>query len=893
MRTGHICLTREEFRMIRQIYTYSDLTKLRVSRTFAQIKKYPIITVTTDLRKGLKGRMEVDQVNGIFRSDESVHVTDFGSFMSVIDKDWGSDQSAFNQMVILSEYLRGRQEQAAGNEREKTWLIGCRRNLGRMHAAIKQLEEAQVKPEDLDLEGDRNLELLADAWKVLRDRDPVIRKHHARMASLGEKSAWEPVFSDAFRMADVSSVNTLVFMGFYYISSQQEHVMQLLEQAGFRLLYLIPYDSRAPFVHEIWDRTYMPEHGYAPKAEWHMENSSAENPWGDIFEGKAVTLPNKVQVREYATMMEFVNSVKHILEKGYAIYSSDFRTANQVLKEYFPEEYGERKILSYPIGQFIGNLNQMWDEERQTIVLDEDRLIECFSSGWLSKNGIAGRQYLQELMDILPYFAGCTRADEWEERIRILQQIRRDATDAFEIEKDPDPAVARWQEAICSPLANISTFSVDNDKLDIILALIQQLLQMAGELFHGNEAVMIQDHVRNLDYILRQNEVSDEMYTEERELVAELFETLAAPAEFTAKCYPADIAQALNLYINGHLSDGELLPKTVGLVHPMYFVDAACIKNNSKVHICLCDVNSMPGKNREYIWPLSETVMQKCLARTGNCLIWNMMYVMEVSPLCNRYFMYSALRNQDVQLSWVSVMNEKQLARSSYLKLIMEAAGLELKPAIRDQITNRKVAESPWANEFTKPYSYDEIPRGTVKEAKMDYALCPMRYVLGYVLEKHPSYQSEFQQNYAINAIISAIHGLMKDEGMTVDEIYHNMIMLFPNLRRIEKQQLYDYIANDHGETAMNYSGRTQCGEWFITDERLKIHFPARYARERSLELYGKQSTPDRRDGMNLFEEPKTEKDRVYRNQEICAFCPQVSSCRRALFYGNEDWLYD
>ncbi len=879
--------------MRRKIYTYADLTKLPQSKLFAQIKHYPIITVSTDLRKGLKGRFEFDHVNGIFRKDDQIHVTDFYSLLNTVDKDWGSDQSIFNQMVVISEHLRGKLEAARDDQKQRNWLIGCMRNMKRIQAAIKQLEEALVKPQDLDACGDRNMDLFLGVWEDLQRRDPSIRNYHARMSAMTTRSVWEPILSDALHIADVSSVKTLIFMGFYFITPQQEYVMRLLEQAGFELVYLIPYDERVPFVHEIWDRTYAPEYGFAPKSEWYIEKAAAENPWGDIFEGKDVTLPNRVQIREYATMMEFVDDAKHIRDKGYTLYSSNFQTADQVLKEYFPEEYGERKILSYPIGQFISTLNQMWDDDRHTIILDEDLLVECFSSGWLAKNGISGRQYMQDLTYILPFFTGCATVDEWEDRITLLQQIRKEVVSAFDVEKDPDPAVARWQDATDNPLLNISSFAVPEEKLDVILMLIRQLLQMAKDLFKGNETVMIQDHVRNLDYILRQNEISNEIYTEERELVAEIFETLAKPSDFTAKCYPADISNALSLYINGRLSDGEIQKKTVGMVIPIYFIDAACIKNNSKVHLCLCDVDSMPGGRKEYIWPLSEEIVRKALQKTGNPLIRNLMQIIEVSGITNRYFMYTALRNKDVQISWVSSMNDKLLAPSSYVKLIAEAAGIPMKPAKRNLITFGKVADSAWANETVKPYHYEEMPQATIKEARMDYALCPMKYILSYVVEKYPTYQSEFQQNYVLNAVISAIYSLMQEKGISVDEIYRNLMALFPNLRRIEKRQVYDYIGNDHGEHDMDYGNRTQCGSWFITDERLKIHFPGQYARQRSYDLYGKQNTPDRRDGMNLFDHPGRTDDTEESLQEACAFCPHVNNCRNALFNGDQERLYD
>ena len=102
--------------MVREIYTYTDLTKLPESRQFAEIKHYPIITVSSDLEHCLKGRYEFDRFNGMFRTDEKVHVVDFRKLVNLIDKDWRTDQTKFNQMVILSEFVRGKLEKAGDDQ---------------------------------------------------------------------------------------------------------------------------------------------------------------------------------------------------------------------------------------------------------------------------------------------------------------------------------------------------------------------------------------------------------------------------------------------------------------------------------------------------------------------------------------------------------------------------------------------------------------------------------------------------------------------------------------------------------------------------------------------------------------------------------------------------------
>ena len=77
--------------------------------------------------------------------------------------------------------------------------------------------------------------------------------------------------------------------------------------------------------------------------------------------------------------------------------------------------------------------------------------------------------------------------------------------------------------------------------------------------------------------------------------------------------------------------------------------------------------------------------IKECYEKTKNPLIRNMCHAMESVSICNRYFMYSALKNKDVQLSWISNMDDKILGPSAYLKLISEAAGVKIIPAKRKQ----------------------------------------------------------------------------------------------------------------------------------------------------------------------------------------------------------------
>ena len=141
---------------------------------------------------------------------------------------------------------------------------------------------------------------------------------------------------------------------------------------------------------------------------------------------------------------------------------------------------------------------------------------------------------------------------------------------------------------------------------------------MAKELFTNNEKVHVREHIRKLDCILKQYEMSNELYEEERALVKELFEKLGDSSGFAEECYPGDISCALNLYMSGQFRDGEIQTDKIGMVSPIYQIDAAPVKQQGKVHVCLCDVSNMPGGKKQYVWPLTERHIKECYEKTKN-----------------------------------------------------------------------------------------------------------------------------------------------------------------------------------------------------------------------------------------------------------------------------------
>jgi hypothetical protein len=76
-------------------------------------------------------------------------------------------------------------------------------------------------------------------------------------------------------------------------------------------------------------------------------------------------------------------------------------------------------------------------------------------------------------------------------------------------------------------------------------------------------------------------------------------------------------------------------------------------------------------------------------------------------------------------------------------------------------------------------------------ESRLDTALCPWRYIYGYVLSELPAYSSDFHYNFLLSNIIGA---LSKVTNIPKKQVGDAVLELFPYLRSVEKQQITDYV---------------------------------------------------------------------------------------------------
>ena len=849
--------------MCNRVYTYSEITELKNAPYFAEIVALPQITMSNEMAYFIGAEMRG------FRGN----VTSFSAFVTELFPMWNTSSQRFAYVTILNRFMREKIEKAR-SKAEREWLYGCKKNLYSAVNNIMRFEEAMVRPEDIR-DMDRDMLLFVEMWKCLEKTDNSIRDFRQRRMELRNPETFAQAVNVILKFR--CGRKQVVWHGFQFFTPMQQYFYDCFMNAGYDVYALIQNEVRYPYANEIWNHLYTKENGFPNKSEWiRQADLRTKNPLGEIFEGRQGIEAGNVRILKYANTIEFVEDIPRLKDEGYYIYAADDHAANSLLRDYFPERYDVRNLLAYPIGQFIYTLHKMWDESLQCITLDPDGLRKCFASGWLSANGKSSINYTEDLERLLPYFEGCYTVEQWRERLASFVESYDNAFQSFVQSETENEKKEQNRALMGNPFMRFSAFSIKEERIGELLEIIGQLMEMASKLFGENEPISIQKHMSKLDAMLFMNDgMPTELYLEERQKVKQIFEALENEQVRDFLCYPGDLAVALISFMGGRdEEEDENDKKLKTLVFNIFQVEAAPIAAKGKVHLCMSDISKLPGNSGNYGWSIDERLLQKIIKNKDGTYLSNWIDGMQITALSNRFYIYAALKNPNVEISWIYRQGEKLLSPSPYVTLLDKLSTSKIQePQVRhlglqyvSEITGRvRMNESFTIRDNQNLHAYD---------GELEYSLCPMRFIYGYVLGSTPAYMNEYQQSRAIVRLIQSIKELMGSK-YTVERIAEQVFEIFPFIRKAEKRQIIDDATR--WQAPESGGGYTAYMDDSYTMERMNLTFLNKDVYESAKKYAALLMSRDGRKGI-YFEQ--LGKD----NARNCEVCPHEHYCRDSWF---------
>ena len=455
---------------------------------------------------------------------------------------------------------------------------------------------------------------------------------------------------------------------------------------------------------------------------------------------------------------------------------SPSKKVNDILRAYFPEQFGERHFLDYPIGHFFVATLNMWDEDKHEVVINNlSDIKECLQSGIIveSSKGVL----LNIFNNVSAYFDGENRLGE------IINDLKR----------------LKFRMAIAIPESErIAYFSVTTKEVDELINGLTELNNIIKSFFTDfNQPGGFNNFYKRIQkFIVNKMSVMDDLDKEMVDIITKLLEKLnnsSLPDSGSYHC----LKQTMSFYLS---QDNNALRSANWIVRGFEQIDGDILRSNYqkpdkvKYHFCcLSDKDICASNDDKMPWPLDIKFFETAhIPSDINYQIF-LKSKMEFKNF-NRYALLYGLEFNRVgcKLSYVKEENNKQNDLYFVLKILN---------------VNIKKYNSYYSSKADAPITVNR-PLQVIKYTDTDRykaSICPYKFALESVVQGKTIFRDRFLIHHYMrvivrNRVLSNNQGMIFNEKSIKAEIekeYKAVSDAFSLSDNLEKTQLLSSVFND------------------------------------------------------------------------------------------------
>lgn len=543
------------------------------------------------------------------------------------------------------------------------------------------------------------------------------------------KQALEMVIEDF----EISNVHTVVIHGVLRFTPEIMRLIEVLDNNNIKIVFLINYCLNLEELYGLWKRAY----------EWvgcEFEYVSALNlnegrdPGRSIAEislGKRVKTRDSAKYRRYYSLTDFTDvQVRHVFEeaqqdnKKYPLsrmkvqyYSVNPNKANEILRNYFPEQFMEKPFMAYPVGQFIRGLFEMWDFESGELMPDFNSLKDCS----IVKIAHSRDDMFNILNKIALYFENITSLKDLKNRADLLLNKVQNRNRFLESDY------------------YLSFYDVTAEQIEEFINFVDELNQI-GESVFGTDAMKQVDYQKKFAKLIHEisMKISEKEFPVEKELqlLAMLEEGLKIEGNkpVVGGVYLLKEAMMLFLQTKQESADAEWI------VRGFDQLDGAPLMKNP--HVDSYEITGLSMKNmtksvKEILpWPLDESIFH------GTCI--QNLYSQQAQNIIRdrnnylKFYLYyvTFFGEKDVILSYIENENgdkQRPYYLLSMLGLVPVSNGIDEKK-IELEVCEKTIHSADWYN--------------VSKRERDIFSICPYKYFLTTVVGEEIRYCSDYHVRY-------------------------------------------------------------------------------------------------------------------------------------------------
>lgn len=335
---------------------------------------------------------------------------------------------------------------------------------------------------------------------------------------------------------------------------------------------------------------------------------------------------NDISVIEFDNITEFSAYVAQIFEdasrkyhedenkKGSALsymreqfYSAN-NSVNDILKVYFPEQFGERHFLAYPIGHFFVAVTNMWDSENGGIKIENmNDIAECLYSGALYEK-IPG-SLITTFNLTKNYFSRATVLEgdnESEGVIDLLKKLRK------QISK-----LNKGKAEYAEQLNRLAYYNVDLESIDELIEALETLNKITKlfyEDFENENNNFKHFYEKIKDFVETQILPTADAETEFQDILLRLLARLEEVEKIETTSTFDCLKDTMAYYLKQESQKGE---SANWIVRDFQQIDGDVLKSSTQeadiiYHFaCVSDTDMNVKREDQFPWPLTIEFFEK------------------------------------------------------------------------------------------------------------------------------------------------------------------------------------------------------------------------------------------------------------------------------------------
>ena len=605
-----------------------------------------------------------------------------------------------------------------------------------------------------------------------------------------------------------------------------------------------------------------------------LSSGNARNVYGDKL----------YEITEFDNMTEFANYVAGLFERATnlkngdknplammseQIYAAD-TSANDILKIYYPKQFGERQFLNYPLGHFFLAVANMWDSQSNKIVVsDINDIKECFESGILNED------YVGQLSGIW------NKAESLFDRSNTIDDM------IFRI-KTVRKSLKRANSDTRDKLEHISYYSISDYDLSKLANSLKELENLASYFY---EDFNIQEHnfkifYQRLRLYIQDNVLNDRHLDDDFEdIVRRVLDRLEEVEDIEASASFDCLKSTMTTYLEQEKKPGS---SANWIIRGFEQIDGDILRtniNNSKnrnviYHFaCLSDEDVNSVNTSAFPWPLDENFFEVAQEPVD----WkNQVFVASRKEYKNykRYALIYGLEfnRARFKLSYVKHDGEKEKDPYYLLKIL----GID-KIAYTESKVGKRLPYIDLMTLENNSRSFDELDY-------YKYRICKYKFLLESIIEGTTIYKDSFLLTKYLEVILEN-EVFKQQEGFpvsekdlieTLNDIYDDFKKYFPFLIAINRIDIINTVKSRIIGSKIKIFPK-------LSDEKIKqmkirelfLHDKLENRKKFNKNiLNGKFSSETKENIENILSDENIEKLTFLKEADLwCKFCPNKDLC--------------